>query len=917
VCSSDLIINTEKFDIETDWLKLFTNDEFNNDEKLKNNISENLKETYNNEIINLDEELTELENEKKSISASALWNSDKGDSKKKIEIINIKIKNKKVKLNKIKEYLSDIERDNDDILYQHYCFNELLNNIDSIDPDWKKLGLEVWLIIENKNWSYEITEIDKKNNTINLKSLSWNEDNIHYDDFLNAFKWERNNKSKRVEKINTIDELLDINWWDKTFKVQNWEIIEKDVKFNWETKDRVIDYMVSDKWDIFNIIWISNWDVEVRFWKLSEWSKDKKTNITKNKLSLEKWTTIMSFNELNKNINDIWFKPEWKIWKNYNVENINNTENEFKSDFWSSYLNKLSITEIVMAWKMTIDGVEDYLKRWNEVKSAELAMQLSKIIPWEFSEDFVAQTELKQEEAMDKELTALWKIASWPAFKRIEGWILTKNTPQHKIEAWLMLSAKYGVLYPKELSKYDWTFLWYEALWGKIWDVKYEEEKEKAKKAWLPFDEKELLISLLWAQCLRYLKPYRRSKFYKNFKWKIAWGFTEEKDTWYKDANDKRNIWDMIGWWLSEVTSWVIPNALWWAKRAVEKWWTLKEMNTIYFTLIYSGALYNTSSVVLEELKNQWVGWNGMVMSVFWSTLYSQKLFNNTVVELCKDIEKIDWKKYWWISRKSRKLFENASNPWKDDNFESRAKDTIAFWDEYWDVLWRSLNMADWKDWDEEFLETDKLISFWREWKYKDYCNFISEVSNWETTFDKWYLADDAWITWVTWVNNLEIVKKYYRTDTWWSFKDQYKKVIEFSWNTIWWDIKIFKERIEADKENNNWDNVKNLEWYLNRKLREIVAWLMSNIWTKNLHYIDNVEPSWLDLQSIWIKISDLKEFRESEILWDKWDDIFSNAVQKVIRWEFDSVSSIWCSDLFWNTIRETKDNTDTTLWDY
>jgi len=59
-----------------------------------------------------------------------------------------------------------------------------------------------------------------------------------------------------------------------------------------------------------------------------------------------------------------------------------------------------------------------------------------------------------------------------------------------------MFVSKYGILYPKKLAKYNGSFLWYEALGGKIGDKKYEDEKKKAANSdpALPFDEKELLI---------------------------------------------------------------------------------------------------------------------------------------------------------------------------------------------------------------------------------------------------------------------------------------------------------------------------------------------------------------------------------------------------------------------------------------
>lgn len=919
------IKDTNKFEIETKNLDLLNTDsnkqddldkisDFKNDkdkqEKVKNEIIEN----YENVKSEIDKELSELNSNKNSIIEQHKDEKISDIEKKtKLETIEAKISQLNEKKKSFDDYIDVLNGNIDDIfeeLVAQKNFNELLIKINDIDNEWTKIWLWKWVLFETKHGVYEITWLDIEKGAIEILGTNWKEGPVDYEIFFQAFKEQ---KAKRIQKTNSFEEIIDNNtdnwteFWKKIdFDIKNWELIQKNVEFNWENNDKVIDFFITEKGEVFKIVSIWSNEVEVIFWWYSEWKKDKDTWNQKNTLKLEKDTHTLSFTELNKIINDNEFKPNWKIGKDYTTKNTDEYENpNIKWSFWTRFMNRLSITEVFMSWKMIIDWVEDYLKRWNEVKSAELAMRLSSIIPWEFSEDFMAQTEQKQEEAMEKELTALWKISSRDAFLRVEKWILNKDTPEYKKEAWLMLAAKYWMLYPKNIAKYEWTFLWYEVLWGKIWDTKYEEAKEKARKSWLPFDEKELLIDLLWSQCLWFSKPKRRSKYYKAFKWKIAGWFWEENDTWYKDAQDKRSIGDINDWWMAEVTTWVIPNALWWAKKAVEKWGSLKEMNVIYFSLMHSGWLYNAPWKVLEELKDHWTrDWNSMIMAGFASTLTWQKLFNKTVRDISIDIHNAEPSKYPWIKSEALQLYKDSES--RSLSYVKRTEASAKFWDKYWDVLSRTLYMADYKNkTDDQYLKTDKIISMWGKDKYRGYMEHIKGFTNLPTAFAKWYMEDDVWVSGVTWIDNFEIVSKLYKTDTGWAFRSDNQKMIDFTWSTIWPDIKSTKDRIQSDP-----DNREKYKDYLNKKLREVAAWLISNIWIKNIHYIDNVDPAWLDLLSIWLRLSDLKEFRVKDIVdTNVWDEIFEKAVNNVISWNSVSFSKLPESQLF-DPLGDTKNTT-------
>lgn len=908
------IEDKEKFNILETSLDTLKKDEFeekiNKNPEYKNQLVINLSEKYSNELDELKKQLLELEDEKKKIK-----NSNVVDNKK-LELFDVKIKKLELLIRDKNNDIEIIINDPDiDMLLSYNNFNDLLEKLDWIDFEWKKLWLKKWIIIESTSWNskwqlFEITWLNdgiewlNNDEKIELKSFNWKKELISYEDFFQAFK---TNKAKRIEKINNFDEILIDNWWaEKDFELKGDNLVQKWVEFNWKKEDKSIDYLVSEKWKLIKIESIWNWEVEVIFWKLSEWKENKDTKKTINKLTLDSTSVKLSLSELNKIIKDDKFTPDWKVWANYTIDNIDWFKNDIKPSLWTRYLNRATIMELVMSWKMLIDGIEDYMKRWNDVKAAELALKMAKFLPEEMSADFTTQTEMKSAEAMEKELTALWKIASGDATKRILWWLKNKNTPEYKKEAWLLFVSKYWLLYPKKLADYNWSFLWYEALWWKIWDNKYEEEKLKAEKAWLPFDEKELLIYFLWAQSLWHHHIKRRSKFYKEFKWKIAGGFTEENDTWYKDAKDKRNIWDMNNWWFSEIEGNTVPNSLWWAKRAVEKWGSLKEMNEIYFTLIFSWALSNAWSKTLEELKEHWTrDWNWMIMALFCSDWGAQKIFNKTVVSISKEIEKVEWSKYSWIAKEAKEIFDSANDIGSD--FTKKAKRTRAFWNEYWEVLSRTLYMTD--DDNTNFAKTDKIIAFWKDNEYKEYFKVVKTWTKLSTAFKKEYMEDDVWQSWVTWLDNFEVIRKYYKVDTSRTFRSDSIKVIDLTWPKIWWDIKSVKDKIE-----NGWGNKNQYRKYLNNKLREISAWLLSWAWKEYVSTLDVIDPAWLDLASIWITLSDFKSNRVDEVLnGDAWSEIFNNAVENVISWNFWEKNELWNSSIFW-TIDSTKEAANDTI---
>lgn len=913
---NELIDDDEKFDIIVDSVNSITKDNLTNNPKLKDKLQSKLISKYNSDLSELEDELEKLIFEKKWLK----WLSDKKEDSKlldvKINNLNQKISDKKNEIENISEDILDDDSEKLDLLVAHNNFTDLLDKLNWVDSEWKSIWFKKWIIIKSNNWEskwslFEISWINnvinwtKDDETIELKNSNGELQLTDYDTFFKAFK---SNKAFRIEKITDFDEIINSNsFWEK-FKFKNNELIQKWVEFNWKKEDKKIDYLHSKKWKIIKIESIWNWKVEVKEWKYKEWNQDEKTNNTNNKIELEKDSRQISLNELDLLVKGWPYTPDWKIWKNYTIEDIEWYDNKIKESWWTKYLNNLSINELFMWWKMIVTWIEDYLKRWNEVKSAEFALKLSKFIPWEFKEDFFAQTEMKTAEAMENELKALWEISSMKASLRIKSYLENKDTPEYKKEAWLIFVASYWNLYPKGLAKCDKSFLWYEALWWKIGDEMYEKEKSKAENAKepLPFDEKELIISLLWAQSSWNNKIVRRSKFNKKFKWAINGWFSDELTKWVNDAKEKRNIADIIDGWYWEIFWNTLANALWWAKESVNKWWSLKEMNELYFVMINSWILYDAWSNLLTELKNQFVNeWNSMIFASFWSTLDWQKLMNKTVLDVSIQISEVDWDKYPWIAKDAREIFT-----WSTDSsigFKTKVNKTKNFWSKYWEVLSRTLYMAD--DKDASFAKTDKLIQFWKDWIYSDYYNAIKTWTWLKDSLKQDWFEYDAWENWATWLDNFEIVRRFIVMDNNGSIADRYKDVAAVVWPSIWNDINSTKEKIDNSPEN-EW----NYKEYLNHKLREIVAWLLTWAWEGRLAYLEKIDPVWLDLASIWIKMSDFKWMRKDAIKkWEVWSEIFNNAVSNIIWWNRLNYDELWTDSIFWIT-DNTKDEVNNTI---
>jgi len=797
----------------------------------------------------------------------------------------------------------------DEELLDFLNFETLLSKLDDIDSDWKWLNLWKWIMLKAKDgWIHEILWVSDW--MISVKT-QWQIVEFTYDEFYETFK---KFETKRIKKINDFSEILESfqkawkNSWD-WFTFSDWKISRKEESK--KKSDKQVEYLVSDKEDDIIKIHKISWDkITVSFWERKQkWKLDKKDKNYKEKSDEDilfiKWAKefTYSLSEFKTQILDdkkYEFKPSWETWKTLENDEAN-SENRFKSWFLTKFFDRASIADLLSWWKMLLSSIEDTLKRWNDLKAARFALSVGWFLPEELRAELQIKVEREEAESMDKALDWLSKVDSWIAVKRIKWWLENKDTPEYKKEAWLMfMLSKYGHLTAKwDLYNFRWKYLWYEAFWWKVWDEFFLEKKKECLDWWITFSEEYLMHMLLKKQCswqwYNWIK--RRSRLHKEFEWKWGGGIKDELEKGHSDATKKRKASDMVKWWMDEASWWTTSNAIWWFKKAIERWWSIEDMSEWFFCLLYSGACYDLDQKTYLNIRDLWGSGMPILMTKFFSTVPEMNMFNDTILELSKEIWKAYGDKFPDISKEAQELYNDAKNKkWSE---KDRLNKTQKFWKNYGKPLSRSLNMLNTSDW--TYSKTDKIIFLKKDenpvlWKmYKT----IRDVSAEWGTFKADYMWDACWAEWLSWLDVHRVVIKYLAKDNAWGFKD--KDVWPIMWKKISEDLKSTNSKVFSDNKN---EDLKFKKRYLLQTLREVVWWIVELSWSHPAFldsYNNLTTETWIDFKNWWLTISDFKEFSPSMILnWDS-DSKFSEVVNNILSWNdssnklesvFDSIKS-------------------------
>ena len=878
----------------------------------------------------LEEDITRLESE-----ISTLENSADNKNTQRVKNLKIQLKNYKQRLDS-SEINYNASPTTTELLYSANKA-ELIDKINRLDSEWKNIistdgrrWLFSWMYISSKLWIHKITGLDWETWKIHLEHKGKNgtiPEIITFEDFYQSFK---KNNGERLQPLSSLEDLVSDNQvhseknniWDD-YEVKDWKLQIKKIPSYSKNKDQWVDFLVSSDSDsIFKIesidwenitftegerkdinkikdpkeqkkykdnvkLW-DDWKPETKDWKIQyEWEL----------LRLNTETTTMSLVAFNKLINQSKeeFYPDWQTGKWKTISNPQDSKNNFHASFWTKLFNNFSISELIMWGKLLVENFEEYLKKWNDIHSAEFALKMWKFLPEEVKAELRIKVEREEEESTDKEIEALGKVDSPIATNRIKWWLLNKDTPEYKKEAaMLFMVKKYGHLNAKELTDFAWKFLWYEAFWWKIWDALFLDLQQEAKDKDQTFTEEFLLYMLVKKQCKPwwYKWVHRRSRLHKTFK--SSWpedGIKGELETWYNDASDERTAKAMVEWGINEMKGWTISNAVWWFKKAIERWWSIEDMSEWFFTLLYSWAIYNVDQKTYLHIKSLW-DWEKMpmIMARFSSFKSDMHLFNETVLELSKRIGDEYQDEFPNIKKEAQSLFNDANDlKWSDVDRMKRAQ---AFWNQYWTPLSNALNMKHTAN--PNYSKTDKILILEKDTNptFAQYFEKTREFTT-EWTFWKDFMQDAMWIEWIAGLNTNYVLKEYAQLHHWWTIKEWNWEVVDKIWEGISADIN------SVQNGNYTWGEDSKRK-YLDFIMRDIIwAFIANNGWEdSHVAFYTKKSPFKDDMHKWWITEDIMHQFNkysEKTILssTDEW-------VKKLINTIIDTILSWGNSDNTW-----------------
>lgn len=496
--------------------------------------------------------------------------------------------------------------------------------------------------------------------------------------------------------------------------------------------------------------------------------------------------------------------------------------------------------------------------------------------------------------------------------------LMRKNTPPHKLEAWLFfMMENYWTLYTKNIYKYKWKFLWYEALWGTIWDKLFHEVKDKAAGLNIQFSEEVLVHSLLKKQCYWHWFKWihRRSRIHKEYEWKWKAWLQKDNEKWKKDADSKRTIEWRIEWAMWELTTWTYPNAMWWFELIIWKWWPMDKMNKIPFIMLFSWLWYSINEKMADKFKNLMKAWLNIPAVRFISNISDIELFNRTVVELSKRLTEVYWskdKRYLYMHDRAKKILVNQKK-WKNEVEQINA--AANFFDDYWEILTRSMYMLNtWKN--DELNYADKLIFLEKDENptFNEYFNTFRVFIDREVNYgEASYMTDwfkQAWLSWYYLQKFTVDVLKY---RNWGNFASNV-------WNDALFEVE--REFLAIPNRNYWWGkkNDKEVKSMLIRdNLRQFIAWILINH-SSDAKVLESINMPWSHFSRIfdryWVNLT---EFNKNNInAWEliSWKNVIAEKildryVSNAFDWKDHSKDRwvLWVVQNVWWTILDTLNN--------
>jgi hypothetical protein len=816
--------------------------------------------------------------------------------------------------------------------------NELINHIKKIDDSYDPSKFDLWewtTFTTSKSegeFYYIISSFDQTVQwwKIIVSDLLWRaSQELSFSEFLNAFNnqwWKITSTTSKemwdfsslMEKLKLDDDKVKSEWWK--FKFSDGKLLKTNTN-SWEESTNIeYDYLVADaeNWKGSELIQIHSFsgnNVKISFWEYKEehFEKDdfdkwiKKWDVKNKSFWVDTKTYTITIWELYSRIANFKLKPR-ALEEENDVKEENIKECDIKWDFWTRFFQRMSIFDILAWAKLWLESIESYLKESEDENAAKFANWFfGKFLPTELSNDLLTRVESAQKKRQDDYIQKLKDVDSSNATEMITGWLLNKDCAEHKKEAWMIfMLEKYWVLYTKSLTKHAGSFLWYEAMWWKVWDNLFNEVKGYCEAADQPFTEEELMFKLTINQCKWYLPPKRRSRLHKDFN-RFRWQWKEEEyKTWETDCKNFRTVEWRIGYVFWEMYGGTYPNARWWFDMVLAKWWSMDVMNEVPFVIAFSWVWYRYEQSELDLWKNLMSNNNLIPISRFFSYQSDLDLLNNTILELCKII----WEEKWDTNmyKDAKNVFDNQKNTEWDAAKIDRARD---FYKSYWKILTNALFQLNIKDkWEDskyaDYIFLKKEDRNWEDWKIvkwsavlKDYYNKFREYTTVELSYDDEKKMMDPYVgLWTSWID----MKK--ATTSLLSYRAWAKPQMKDAGPEIWKEIRETFRALVFKK----WLMDEERKIIIKDKLMWMLSWFAENHWTAEHIFHTYNTPTWFmaRLNDWGVYMEDITNWwynSESIENWDA-DELLDKYVNQIIDFETNgrnnndyrrsSAKSIW-----------------------